>query len=77
MNNNDPRQNNDDLKDSPSDEKRIQPEHTQMDLPEVKDIPGQEPVKPSEIGEYIDTTTSSDDEVEYDVLDDDEIGVGD
>ena len=39
-----------------------------MDLPEVKDIPGQEHVRPPRLGELADTTASSDDEEGDDVL---------
>ena len=74
--NNNPRQNNDDLKDSLSDEKKVQAELSQMDLPEGKN-PGQEHINPSDPGEDISNTILSDDEEEYDELDDDEIGVGD
>ena len=41
-----------------------------MDLPEVKDIPGQEHVRPPRLGELGDTTASSADEEGDDVLDD-------
>jgi hypothetical protein len=43
-----------------------------MDLPEVKDIPGQEHVRPPRLGELSDTTPSSADEEGDDVLDDDD-----
>jgi hypothetical protein len=39
-----------------------------IDLPEVKDIPGQENVRPPRLGELADTTASSDDEEGDDVL---------
>lgn len=51
-----------DLKDSPSDEERLKPETGSIELPEVKDIPGQEHVHMPPLGELGDTTTSSDDE---------------
>jgi hypothetical protein len=35
------------------------PENDTLNLPEVKDIPGQENVKPPRLGEYADTTASS------------------
>ncbi len=38
------------------------PEKNTIDLPEVKDIPGQENVKPPRLGEMADTTVSSADE---------------
>lgn len=43
---------------------------TIIELPEVKDIPGQEHVKPPHMGEMIDTTASSADEEGEGVLDD-------
>lgn len=43
-----------------------------IDLPEVKDIPGQENVKPPRLGEGADTTASSDDEEGDDTLEPDE-----
>lgn len=59
-----------DIQDNPRDEKRMQPEETTMDLPDVKDIPGQENVTPAPLGELADTTASSDDEEGKGVLDD-------
>ncbi|HLZ87612.1 MAG TPA: hypothetical protein VKQ52_10240 [Puia sp.] len=49
-----------------------------IDLPEVKDIPGQENIKPPRLGELADTTASSADEEGDDVLeqDDDLAGPG-
>lgn len=44
-----------------------------IDLPEVKDIPGQENVKPPRLGELADTTASSDDEEGDDVLEQDDL----
>ncbi|MDO6430524.1 hypothetical protein Q4E93_08000 [Flavitalea sp. BT771] len=41
---------------------------TKLDLPEVKDIPGQEHVRPPRLGELADTTPSSADEEGDDVL---------
>ena len=51
-----------DLPDSPRDEKELKNEQTTIDLPDVKDIPGQEFVHPPNPGEYADTTISSADE---------------
>jgi hypothetical protein len=53
-----------------------------LDLPEVKDIPGQEHIKPPRMGEMADTTASSADEEGEGILDevnkdDDEIIAGD
>ena len=45
----------------------------QIDLPEVKDIPGQENVKPPRLGELADTTASSEDEEGDDVLEQDDL----
>jgi hypothetical protein len=42
---------------------------TTMDLPEVKDIPGQEHVRPPRIREMEDSTASSDDEEATELLD--------
>jgi len=44
-----------------------------IDLPEVKDIPGQENIKPPRLGELADTTASSDDEEGDDVLEQDDL----
>ena len=44
-----------------------------IDLPEVKDIPGQENVKPPRLGELADTTASSDDEEGDDILEPDDL----
>lgn len=54
--------NGDDLRDSASDTERLKPEQTQIDLPDVKDIPGQKGIHPPGLGELADTTISSDDE---------------
>lgn len=51
-----------DLPDSPHDRERMQPEETNFDLPEVKDISGQEHIHVPPIREMRDTTISSDDE---------------
>jgi hypothetical protein len=53
---------NSDLPDSPKDEKKLKSEEAIIDLPDVKDIPGQEHVRPPNPGEYADTTISSSDE---------------
>ena len=42
--------------------KREQPKEIIIDMPEVKDIPGQEHVRPPKMNEMADTTASSDDE---------------
>jgi len=52
----------DDLTDSPSDQERLKPEITTIDLPDIEDIPGQENIHVPPLGELADTTISSDDE---------------
>jgi len=51
-----------DIQDSKKDQKQLQPEEVIMDLPDVKDIPGQEHVHPPQMKEFVDVTISSDDE---------------
>lgn len=51
-----------DLPDSPQDQEKLRTEETVIDLPDVKDIPGQEFVNVPAIGEMADTTISSADE---------------
>jgi hypothetical protein len=51
-----------DLPDNAHDEERMQPEEVILDLPDVKDIPGQEFIHPPEIDSFSDTTIASDDE---------------
>ncbi|HTE30884.1 MAG TPA: hypothetical protein VK666_10960 [Chryseolinea sp.] len=53
---------NDDLKDSKRDEERLQPDQATLDLPEARDIPGQEHIHVPPLGEVADTTISSADE---------------
>lgn len=65
-------ENSRDLRDSPRDQERLQPDETIMDLPEVKDIPGQEHVHPPALGELADTTASSADEEGEGLFDDQE-----
>ena len=52
----------DDIRDSPSDIERLKPEKTTIDLPDVRDIPGQEHIHVPPLGDLADTTISSDDE---------------
>lgn len=61
-----------DLPDSPQDREKLQPEETTIDLPDVKDIPGQEFVHVPNLGEMADTTASSDDEEGRRVFDQDD-----
>lgn len=64
--------NKQDLSDSPEEEASMQDEEVTLDLPEVKDIPGQEHIHVPRMREYGDTTASSDDEEGRSVLDDKE-----
>jgi hypothetical protein len=67
---------NEDLKDSPHDEERLQPENTTIDMPDVSDIPGQENITVPGLGEMADTTIGSADE-EGDEIWDEEIDTDD
>jgi len=62
-----------DLKDSKKDEQKMKAEETILDLPDVKDIPGQEHVRPPEINEMADVTIASDDEEGKRIFDTDDI----
>jgi hypothetical protein len=59
-----------DLKDSKRDEERLKPDEAIIDLPDVKDIPGQEHIHPPALGELADTTISSADEEGEGLFDD-------
>ena len=61
-----------DLPDSPEDREKLKTEETTIDLPDVKDIPGQEFVNVPVIGEMADTTAASDDEEGVGVFDRDD-----
>lgn len=61
-----------DLPDSKEDEKKLQTEETYMDLPDVKDIPGQEFINAPPAGILGDTTASSADEEGLSVFDRDD-----
>ena len=61
-----------DLPDSRRDREETQNEETFINLPDVKDIPGQEFVHAPPLGEMADTTISSDDEEGTDVFDRDD-----
>ena len=61
-----------DLQDSPQDKSKMQPETVIMDLPDVEDIPGQENIVPTPLGQLADVTIASADE-EGDKLFDDDI----
>ena len=62
-------ENNTDLIDSQHDQDRLQSEEIIIDMPEVKDIPGQEHIHPLPAGEMADTTISSSDEEGEGLLD--------
>jgi hypothetical protein len=66
-----------DLPDSPEDREKLQPEETTIDLPDVKDIPGQEFIHAPALGSLADTTISSDDEEGRSVFGDEEDEEGD
>lgn len=61
-----------DLPDSDHDLERMQPEEVTLDLPDVADIPGQEHIHVAPLGEFADTTISSDDEEGEGLFDDDD-----
>jgi len=61
-----------DLKDSKRDEEKLNQDEATLNLPEVKDIPGQENIIPPNFKEMADTTISSDDEEGTDVLSEDD-----
>lgn len=61
-----------DLPETDNDKKQLKPDEATLDLPEVKDIPGQEHVRPFLPGEMADVTISSADEEANELLDFDE-----
>jgi hypothetical protein len=61
-----------DLTDSDKDKQKMEPETVILDLPEVKDIPGQEHVRPIPLNGLGDVTASSSDEEGDGLLDDEE-----
>ena len=61
-----------DLPDSPHDQEEMKFEPTIIDIPDVKDIPGQEHVMPAPLGELADDTASSDDEEGVGIFEDEE-----
>jgi hypothetical protein len=65
-----------DIHDSRRDQERMQPEETIINLPDVKDIPGQEHIHVPKMKEFHDTTPSSDDEEGKNVFDDDLLDEG-
>ena len=60
-----------DLQDSEKDIAEMQSEPVTIDLPDVKDIPGQENIVPASLGELADVTMSSADEEGDELFDDD------
>src|SRR5450432_3829932 len=60
-----------DLKDSARDLAEMKSEPFTIDLPDVKDIPGQENIVPASLGELADETISSADEEGDDIFGDD------
>lgn len=61
-----------DIHDNQRDIERMQPDEAILDLPDVKDIPGQEHIHVPKMKEFHDTTISSDDEEGAGVFDEDE-----
>lgn len=61
-----------DLEESKRDKELLKPDEATLDLPDAKDIPGQEHVRPFLPGELADTTISSSDEEGNGLLDTDE-----
>ena len=59
-----------DVHDPVRDTERLRPDEATIDLPDVKDIPGQEFVHAPPLGELGDSTISSDDEEGKGLLDD-------
>jgi len=62
------KQQNADLPDSKKDKAKLKPDVTIIDMPEVKDIPGQENITVPDMREMQDTTISSADEEAEDLL---------
>ena len=65
---------NNDLPDSEKDKKSLQADKAILDLPDVKDIPGQEFIHAPRLKEMADTTLSSDDEEGVAIFGEDEPG---
>ncbi len=61
-----------DLAESDADRKHLQPDTVYIDLPEIKDIPGQENIRLAPFGQLSDTTISSADEEGKGLFEDDE-----
>lgn len=69
---NDPARDKMDLRDSKEDEEKLKPDEVTIELPDVKDIPGQEFVHAPPLGMLADTTISSADEEGEGLFEDDE-----
>jgi hypothetical protein len=69
---NDPARDRMDITDPKRDQDRLKPEEATLDLPDVKDIPGQEFVNAPPLGMMADTTISSADEEGEGLFEDDE-----
>lgn len=65
--------NTEDIHDSSKDQEKLKNETATIDLPDVKDIPGQENIQVPRIKEMRDTTASSADEEGDDIFNDDDI----
>jgi hypothetical protein len=69
---NDPARDKMDIQDSERDKERLKPDEATIELPDVKDIPGQEFVQVPPLGMLADTTISSADEEGEGLFEDDE-----
>lgn len=69
---NDPARDRMDIQDSERDKERLKPDEATIELPDVKDIPGQEFVQVPPLGMLADTTISSADEEGEGLFEDDE-----
>ncbi len=61
-----------DLAESQDDRAHMQQEETTLDLPDVKDIPGQEHIHVPKMNEFADTTIASDDEEGVGIFEEDQ-----
>ena len=62
---------NEDIHDSKRDSEKLQQDKASLDLPDAREIPGQEHIHVAPLGELADTTISSDDEEGIGVFEDD------
>jgi hypothetical protein len=69
--NKNPNRDQSDIHDSSRDQERLAPDEGRIDLPDVKDIPGQEYVHVPRLGDLADDTISSDDEEGRGIFNDD------